>query len=421
MKNIEVVEVQVEGLMGPKGEKGDPFTYEDFTEEQLAPFEQLKNETKEAAQKASSAAQTVDNMTGTVIAMENAINTVASNMVSVNDACSFKDSIVTVSDNIASVVATGANVDNIETVSLNLDPIHKVASIAEDVSTVSSINSQIKTVAPIASQIKIICSNKPALECLYDTLKMTVQATTLAPGSQATVTQEATDTGYIVTFGIPQGEKGEIEKAVLYGKAQTLSTSEKQQVINNLSGTFLPIAGGTVTGKTKFQAKVVLTENTEADPDTQSYSIGYAGGASLSFVSNTNDEISSRGNFTLTAKIDESSYSQLQGTASGDLKQNGESLDIVKEVSRPTSSSNTWKKYSKDGLLMQGGYISAEDLTENVEFPTPYSMVPMVSIQYVDNTNPAPSQLKAISISGFSPSTESTTFTGLVQFACGYV
>lgn len=421
MKNIEVVEVQVEGLMGPKGEKGDPFTYEDFTEEQLAPFEQLKNETKEAAQKASSAAQTVDNMTGTVIAMENAINTVASNMVSVNDACSFKDDIITVSDNIASVVATGANVDNIETVSLNLDPIHKVASIAEDVSTVSSINSQIKTVAPIASQIKIICSNKPALECLYDTLKMTVQATTLAPGSQATVTQEATDTGYIVTFGIPQGEKGEIEKAVLYGKAQTLSTSEKQQVINNLSGTFLPIAGGTVTGETKFQAKVVLTENTEADPDTQSYSIGYAGGASLSFVSNTNDEISSRGNFTLTAKIDGSSYSQLQGTASGDLKQNGESLDIVKEVSRPTVSSNTWKKYSKDGLLMQGGYISAEDLTENIEFPTPYSMVPMVSIQYVDDTNPASSWLKAVSISGFSPSTESTTFTGLVQFACGYV
>lgn len=421
MRNIEVVEVQVEGLMGPKGEKGDPFTYEDFTEEQLAPLVQIKNETQEAAEKANSAAQTIDRMTGTVIAMENAINTVASNIASINTACSFEDHIVAVSDNINSVVSTGAYVDNIETVSLNLPPIQKVSDNIEDVKAVSTVSSQIKAIAPITSQIKIICNNKQALECLYDTLKMTVRAETLTPGSQATVTQVATDTGYVVAFGIPQGEKGEIEKAVLYGQAQTLSPSEKQQVINNLSGTFLPIAGGTVTGETKFQAKVVLTENTEADPDTQAYSIGYANGASLSFVSNSNDEVNSRGDFTLTAKIDETSYSQLHGTANGDLQQNGEDLDIVKEVSRPTEFSNTQKKYSKDGLLIQGGYISAEDLTENIEFPTPYSMVPMVSVQYVDETNSASSQLKAVSTSGFSPATESTTFTGLVQFACGYV
>lgn len=35
---LQLVEKQVEGPQGPPGDKGDPFTYEDFTEEQLEEF-----------------------------------------------------------------------------------------------------------------------------------------------------------------------------------------------------------------------------------------------------------------------------------------------------------------------------------------------------------------------------------------------
>lgn len=206
--NYTVTEVHIEGLMGPKGDKGDPFTYDDFTSTQLAPFEELKTSAETAATNAKTSEANAAKSAAAIEALGDNVTVVANNITYVNNVAVMADTVAKVGKNINSVIAVEGGLDNIAAVKIDLQNIDSVATYISNVEAVGQSIDSVNTVAGLSTQIKLIGSNTSAVETLYKTLNMSVEATTLSAGSSATVNQTSTDTGFKVTFGIPQGATG---------------------------------------------------------------------------------------------------------------------------------------------------------------------------------------------------------------------
>lgn len=207
--NYTVTEVHIEGLMGPKGDKGDPFTYGDFTSAQLAPFKELKTSAETAATNAKVSETNAAKSAASIQALGDNVTVVANNITYVNNVAVMADTVTKVGKNINSIIAVEGGLDNIATVKTDLQNIDSIVTYISSVEAVGHSIDNVNTVAGLSTQIKLIGSNTSAVEALYKTLNMSVEATTLNAGSSATVNQTSTDTGFKVTFGIPQGAKGD--------------------------------------------------------------------------------------------------------------------------------------------------------------------------------------------------------------------
>lgn len=422
--NYEVTEVHIEGLMGPKGDKGEPFTYDDFTEAQLAPFEELKTKAETAAASALESKTLAQNAAASAEALKPDVVTVANNMAYVSAVSVMSKQLSKVGENIESVVAVDGGLDNIATVRTELETVKTVATNIDDVKTVADNIEDVNKVADISDQVKVVGSNKDAVEVMYKTLNMYAEATTLAPGSQATVTQTTTSTGFKVTFGIPQGLQGEVNPNSLLFTAQTLTDAQKTQVATNLSGNWLPLSGGEVTGALTVDGGITLKNAIKFDTSKTWYDCGYGWdnreGAGFCMRAANYPYDGQSGAFVFFAR-NSSDTTQLIGLPSGSLSWGGNAVLLQTDKTSPSSSSNTWKLKLSSGMLIQGGYISADDLANPVTFATAFSYVPTVTLSYVDEANEATGWLKAVSTTGFTPATSSTTATGLVWQAIGWV
>lgn len=424
-ESFEVVEVQVEGLAGPKGDKGDPFTYEDFTEEQLAPLKTLKDE----AQIAANSAKDSLNLTQSLA----------------NEVLTYKD--------------------DIEAVNNLKENIQELSEIKEQVVELSLVKDAISDVSEIKDQITLIGSNEESVKALYNTLNMSVDSTTLPSGTKAFVLKEANDQGYKLTFGIPKGEKGDkgdsAPSDVIRYVDQTLTDDQKAKarenisavalgdsgsvsvdgnfkannvsitngridiksgigsvsatssngvadlnlisslggksgilkvkstgsmLLNNnivplsvnsinadetgnidLSSKFISVDTPTFSEEVTFEKGIRLKKGFELDANTMSYDFGYNwdNGAGPGFAMR-GAKFSGAGDgpgcFVFWARKDTSGQIKLIGSPNGTLSWNGSNVEGVLSQVKGSTSTSTWKQHYTSGFLQQGGYIAIDDI-----------------------------------------------------------
>lgn len=426
--NFVVTEVQVEGMLGPKGEqgeKGEPFTYADFTEQQLAPFKELKDQAQTAATTATNAASTAtqaslttQRLTDEVLNMKTDIQKVAENRVAITAVSLIKDQVVTVSEASDDIKAVSKDLANIDSVVEDIDSVKTVATSIADVNTVSAADTQVKTVAGLESQIRLLGNNQEAVEALYKTLNMTVAATSLPAGSEASVTQEATSTGFKVTFGIPKGDTGEFNTSSAYNFSQPIQFSGGSAANDSYS----------LFSKYKIQIGDTSTSVYSGVITWRNCGISAGGVNGAGFYVNSNG----------TAKfVHKTGYNSSSDDAVLSFNSNGlyfatapggnvgaklgDRVETISAQVKGATTPSAWKQHFTSGYISQGGYVAIADVGAKITFPQKFSHTPSVFVSYIDPENPAPSWIKSIDSTGFTPGTSSTTATGLVWCAIGFV
>lgn len=136
--------------------------------------------------------------------------------------------IETVANNIETVKAVGSSIEDVKKVADGIGSIPEIAPYTEEIAQVAPYVQDIQSLAPYASQIQIVSQNEEALQAIANTLGLSVDATTLAPGSSASVTKEVTPEGYKLTFNIPRGAKGDRGEKGETGSLTTVTVTAVQ-------------------------------------------------------------------------------------------------------------------------------------------------------------------------------------------------
>ena len=219
---------------------------------------------------------------------------------------------------------------------------------------------------------------------------------------------------------------------VLKTTVQSLSAEEKAQIVKNLAGTFLPLAGGILTGGLNAWGGLYAKNNgtgsqTLITGGNSDKIIDHAG-AQL-FLYGATTKLNKPGSFLLSANGPDGDAS-LVGLPSGKLTWNSKAVMVASATNGSSGSSSWYKKY-EDGFIMQGGTVSASGgisshygQTIAVTFPIPFSGTPPVTIHSGSGWNSA-SGFESRSNTGYTArflngSGSSQAMSDFSWFACGY-
>lgn len=197
--------------------------------------------------------------------------------------------------------------------------------------------------------------------------------TTLAAGASATAEAAISDEGLVtLNLGIPQGANGadgEDADATAAIDAHN-SDASAHTAIQNKFASYLPLAGGTMTGV--INRNGALVQNTVSGGSVSliaSHTGATEKGAALYLWDEANSTYP--GYFILRAGHT-SGYSDLMGTAPGGLTWRGASL--IGECSK------TMNGYTKlpNGIIIQWGSTSSTDSSVSATFPVAFTAAPIV-------------------------------------------
>ncbi len=219
---------------------------------------------------------------------------------------------------------------------------------------------------------------------------------------------------------------------VLKTTVQSLSVDEKAQIVQNLAGTFLPLYGGTLTGRLNAHGGIYVKNNGTADQSLisggNSDNIAARAGAQL-FLYGATTKLNKPGSFLLSANGADG-VASLAGFPSGALTWNGKAVMVASATGGSGGSSSWYKKY-EDGFIMQGGRVS---ISQNVAghygtevaitFPIPFAATPPVTIHsgsgYVSASGPASVSSTGYKARFLNGSGSTQTLYDFSWFACGY-
>ncbi len=202
--NVYQIQVGMDSytFTAPKGDKGDSFTYEDFTQEQLDSLEQgARTEAEKAAASASAAAKSASSA---ATAQSNASNYASNAKTQADRATSAaknaaQDAVDEAANRLENQV--GSLVKNAQNAANNAQ--NAAATATQKANEASSAASTATNAAGSADNSATKAeAAKLAIE------NMTVDAETLAPTEKATVEKTADGNVLRLTFGLPKGDSG---------------------------------------------------------------------------------------------------------------------------------------------------------------------------------------------------------------------
>ena len=189
----------------------------------------------------------------------------------------------------------------------------------------------------------------------------------------------------------PQGDPGttmfsgltdvpdNVTHAVAYTE-QTLEGAQQTQAQTNIGGPFLPLTGGTITGKLFSSVADVLSSAMDDSYININGGSTYSAGAALTLHGKGSS--ARPGGFALTTN-DGNNAASFTCSASGDLLLSGKSVEVV------YSSGDTWIRY-KNGIQII--FLSVQTDSTGVyqgTYPVPFSMNPGAMVtQLIDYSGP---------------------------------
>lgn len=147
-------------------------------------------------------------------------------------------------------------------------------------------------------------------------------------------------------------------------REQTLTTEQKEQVVKNLDGTFLPLSGGTLTGSIKDTSGKPIQSASSDSQVTICGGTKNEDGAWIELFGNTIDD-PRKGTFTLSSG---DSSKSLYGYPDGRLQWE------AKEVERVTAKGSNYIRYDSGLQICWGSTTSVKNSTH--VFPVPFKNVP---------------------------------------------
>ncbi len=199
-----------------------------------------------------------------VSANENNINSVVANKTNIDAVANNETNINSVSTNINSINAVANNKTNIDAVANNETNINNVASNEADINTVvanlASINLNATNILDIqnafANAQTTITKSEEAKAIRNELVNLSTLAVTLIAGSSATVSYNSS-TG-LLTFGIPQGAKGDRGEAF---SVDAIGTIEDRASYNNQPFGFTYLSTNESPNKIYFKLSSINENN----------------------------------------------------------------------------------------------------------------------------------------------------------------
>ena len=179
---------------------------------------------------------------------------------------------------------------------------------------------------------------------------------------------------------------------------QSLTPEQKAQVVQNLEGTFLPLAGGTMGGDIVLSGSSSIKHDNSNSNTTILGANRFENGASISLYGK--DDSSLPGVFVLSAK-DGTTGKAFVGKADGSLTWNTLNVDVVNAIG------GNYIRY-ENGLQICWGTVIADTAGKDWAFPVPYK-----DTNYVAFITPRGTSTNVISVCDPTSTTKITVYNSV--------